>query len=787
VDERERESRFSIDAFLSQPRPLDPDHLFRTKKNFEQDDVLADEVLLRFLDLRSIASVEAASRRLRDLVREREVFKRTVLRRYGSGGRGRRRRKNENGDEDENEEEENDEEEQEEPFPAPGEAPRQPVQGLPLSDGASSPRESSLLWKRLGLAFSAGFEKAKREAAAEEAKRRNSSLRFRSSRSSSSSSSTASSSSLSLIADALAASSTDQPEEHVSNLLSPRSHPRRRWEACSYWSSAGSADAASDERLSFRLAHPLCVATALVVRPFAAHFQPGRPVYAPRTVQLASGRSDCWSEEGVVGEWERGGRGGQAAARRRGRGGGGVGGRLLRLLGGRRSSDDDDDDDDDGEGEGGEGEGEIEEGEEGRQQRFITTDARGLSVARTEGVIAERRRAHPRAYPLFDGAFLRDNSGENGGGNGGGGGNGDGEDEGRDDDNDSGSGAWAAATPPMPVRKSGRAQRLSLIDEEGQEESEGEGEGEGGGRASSASYSRQQRQRRRSSGGGGGGGGGGAGLLMTGGHARLVLRGRTQTQRHVDDLFYTCLSYVAVEGFAVRGLRMEFRAAAAEAEKSGGGKGRGGEENDCNGAAAAAAAAAATTTAPNPAPASPASSLVPVLVRIPEGRDPLFDLVPGGLSAVSERGRAGTRAERRRRALETARGLFSLPGEELCERSRAGTRALAEALVAAADDSASDREFGREAEEGEEMEEEDEEEEEEVRRGGEQQQRGDDAADADAAEDAEDEPESGAAEASLVSGFLLPDGGAFPPEPALRMVRMLSAALASRRRGGGGG
>ena len=705
-------------------------------------------MLLRFLDFASIAAMEASSRRIRELVREREVMKRAVQRRYGMKGRRRQRRRGGGDDDGGGGDEEEDEEEEIEPPLAPGEAPRQPVQGLPLIDNAPCLKGSSLMWKRLGLAFSSGFEKGKSPAAA--------------------------SSSLSLVADDLAASSTDQPEEHVSNVLTPRSHPRRRWEAAAYWSSRGSArpeegggEGGGDEALSFRLAHPLCVATAVTIAPFEAFFQPGRPVYAPRSVRLASGRSDCWGEP-LVREWEERQRqvqGQQGQQRRR-----------RRWWSWGRNADDEAADDDNADN--GAGEEEEEEREGGafptHLERFIDVDSRGLSEARTRALIdEERRRVHPRGYPRFDGSFLRDNIGGNG---------------------ESDGSGWAAVSRRLPVRKSGTAQRLSLIGREGGEE--GEEEEEELEEERENRQRRRQRQRQRQSATSSpfspsssppaspSSSASSPALLVTGGHARLLLLGRTQTQDHVDDMFYTCLSYVGVDGFAVRGLRVEFRleeggAAARRFDENGGGGG----ESDDGGSAAAAAAAAAL---PPPPPRQRQRCLIPVLTRIPEGRDPLFEVIPRGLSAVSERGRAASRARRRRRALSTAEALFSLPPSELSDESAVGTRRLAEALLAAADDSESDgdelwRGGGNGGEEGEE---EDEDEEEEEERGeGEREFQSEAVADA-AAVAAVAAPGVSAAAAAkakarLVSGMLLPDGAAFPPAAAMRMVRMLAVGFAA--------
>ena len=684
-------------------------------------------ICLRFLDFRSIAAMEASSARIRELVREREVMRRTVVRRYGcgSGGGGGRGGEGPGGVGGEGEEDGGGaaapppgEDADEPEAAAPGEAPRQPIRGLPLTDDAPTPAASSLLWKRMGLALSSGFEQEEARAAGGAG-------------GAGGGAGAAAPPSLSLIADALAASSTDQPEEHVSNVLSPRSRPRRRWEPCAYWSSTGSADARSGEALSFRLAHPLCVATAVTVRPFAAHFQPGRPIYAPRSVQLASGRSDLWSE-GLVREWERGRERGQQRE-------GGAGGAAPAPPPPSSSP--------------------SPPSPPPGVERFIATDERGLSEARTHLVVEERRRAHPPGYPRFDGAFLRDPllRGSDGSGDGSGG---------------APSPSWAAAVSrALPVRKSGRAQRLSLL---GEEEAEGGGGGGGGGAGAPPSPSRQRRARRLQSTGAGraragaaaaaaaaGGarrGAAGEALLVTGGLAALLLRGRTQEQAGVDDLYYTCLSYAKVHGFAVRGLRVEFRARPPPA-----------------------AAAAAAPPPPPPTTAGPPRP-VPVLTRIPEGRDPLFDVIPGGLAAVSERGRAASRAARRRRALSAAGRLFSLGPAELSAESARGTRALAEALVATADDSASDGEgaafrelVGGGGEEGEE---------EENGGGG-----GGDSDGDGHGHGGEGGGENGEAETALfplLSGLLWPDGSAFPREAAMRMVRMLAAAFARRGEARGG-
>ena len=106
----------------------------------------------------------------------------------------------------------------------------------------------------------------------------------------------------SLAADALAASSTDQPEEDVRNVLFPRSRPPPGSSTSTYWSSAGSPTPDTHESVSLRLAHPLCLVRSITLRPFRAWFQPGAPVYAPRGVRVRVGRHDLW---GVWGEGVR--------------------------------------------------------------------------------------------------------------------------------------------------------------------------------------------------------------------------------------------------------------------------------------------------------------------------------------------------------------------------------------------------------------------------------------------------------------------------------------------------
>ena len=57
---------------------------------------------------------------------------------------------------------------------------------------------------------------------------------------------------------------------------------RRRlalWVTNSYWSSAASEDADSIETLDFELAHPLCLISQVLIRPFQADFQLVSPTH----------------------------------------------------------------------------------------------------------------------------------------------------------------------------------------------------------------------------------------------------------------------------------------------------------------------------------------------------------------------------------------------------------------------------------------------------------------------------------------------------------------------------
>ena len=53
-----------------------------------------------------------------------------------------------------------------------------------------------------------------------------------------------------------------------------------------WWSSAPSADAAASDALTLLLAAPVCVITAVQLRPLRARHLPGEPVFAPAAVRL---------------------------------------------------------------------------------------------------------------------------------------------------------------------------------------------------------------------------------------------------------------------------------------------------------------------------------------------------------------------------------------------------------------------------------------------------------------------------------------------------------------------
>ncbi|DBB00465.1 TPA: hypothetical protein ACH3X3_002177 [Trebouxia sp. C0006] len=89
----------------------------------------------------------------------------------------------------------------------------------------------------------------------------------------------------SLIAEAVQASSTDNDEERIQNVLQPSARMRGFFNAC-YWSSGPSEDVDSSEALDFKLAHPVCVVHEVHLQPFKAYFQPGQPLYPSKAVRF---------------------------------------------------------------------------------------------------------------------------------------------------------------------------------------------------------------------------------------------------------------------------------------------------------------------------------------------------------------------------------------------------------------------------------------------------------------------------------------------------------------------
>jgi hypothetical protein len=94
----------------------------------------------------------------------------------------------------------------------------------------------------------------------------------------------------SLIAEALSASTTDNPPENIGTTLSKQHRNRPAHVPC-YWSSRGSADARGEDWLVYRLCAPLCVVTSFALRPYKADFQRGHPVYAPLRVRFMAGEA----------------------------------------------------------------------------------------------------------------------------------------------------------------------------------------------------------------------------------------------------------------------------------------------------------------------------------------------------------------------------------------------------------------------------------------------------------------------------------------------------------------
>jgi hypothetical protein len=114
----------------------------------------------------------------------------------------------------------------------------------------------------------------------------------------------------SLIAEALAASSTDHAMESVQNTLSALT-TNSDWDAPCYWSSTGSASADTSDWLLYRLCSKVCVVHAVQLQPYFAAFQaplngnPLRPLYSPQRcrVQLSPVEPlspDGWADEVAV-------------------------------------------------------------------------------------------------------------------------------------------------------------------------------------------------------------------------------------------------------------------------------------------------------------------------------------------------------------------------------------------------------------------------------------------------------------------------------------------------------
>ena len=103
-------------------------------------------------------------------------------------------------------------------------------------------------------------------------------------------------SSSSLVSEALAASSTDNPPESVANTLSESTH-MTHWSRPCYWSSAGTATERGCDWLLYRLTEPLCLVSSVSLRPYEANFQRGDPLYAPQRARFLLG--DAAGEPGA--------------------------------------------------------------------------------------------------------------------------------------------------------------------------------------------------------------------------------------------------------------------------------------------------------------------------------------------------------------------------------------------------------------------------------------------------------------------------------------------------------
>ena len=85
----------------------------------------------------------------------------------------------------------------------------------------------------------------------------------------------------------LCATSYDNVEENLYNVLYSVVKSTRR--VSTYWSSSGSNDETSSETISFSLAEPVAVIQGFSIRPFAAWFQRGMPIYGPKRIRFSVG------------------------------------------------------------------------------------------------------------------------------------------------------------------------------------------------------------------------------------------------------------------------------------------------------------------------------------------------------------------------------------------------------------------------------------------------------------------------------------------------------------------
>ena len=110
-----------------------------------------------------------------------------------------------------------------------------------------------------------------------------------------------------VVAEALAASSTDNAEEHVRNTLSRRTR-NTVWQLPAYWSSAGSELQSAEDWVQYRLASHVCVVTAVGLRPFRAFFQYHTPIYSPLSARVMLGQlSEDAGGYGTAGDTPDGG------------------------------------------------------------------------------------------------------------------------------------------------------------------------------------------------------------------------------------------------------------------------------------------------------------------------------------------------------------------------------------------------------------------------------------------------------------------------------------------------